>query len=132
VPLVPGIPSAARTVVNPFEGDDHAINEGRRLYGWMNCSGCHFEGGGGIGPPLMDDAWIYGGRPDQIFDTIASGRPNGMPAYGDKLVPDDIWRIAAYVETLNPDRGRSDEGAERETGGNTDADSGNGRGRRAG
>ena len=113
VPLRPGIPGPERRVVNPFAGDDSSINEGRRLYSWMNCIGCHFEGGGGIGPPLMDDQWIYGGRPDQIFDSIASGRANGMPAYGDKLVPEEIWRIVAFVETLNPDgAGGSDEGEE--------------------
>jgi cytochrome c oxidase cbb3-type subunit III len=86
---------------NPFAGDSRAIAEGRRLYDWMNCSGCHFEGGGGIGPPLMDDDWIYGGRrPTQIFDSIASGRANGMPAYGDKLPPEQIWQIVAYVQSL--------------------------------
>ena len=33
---------------------------GRRLYDAFNCVGCHAHGGGGIGPPLMDDKWIYG------------------------------------------------------------------------
>jgi cytochrome c oxidase cbb3-type subunit 3 len=28
----------------------------------MNCSGCHANGGGGMGPALMDDEWIYGKR----------------------------------------------------------------------
>lgn len=130
VPLVPGIPGVERTVASPFAGDDRAINEGRRLYHWMNCSGCHFEGGGGIGPPLMDAAWIYGGRPDQIFSSVANGRANGMPAYGDKLVSEEIWRIVAYVETLNPDRESAGGGS-----GQTDSSgetSENGQGRRAG
>jgi cytochrome c oxidase cbb3-type subunit 3 len=122
IPLRPGIPGPEPRVVNPFAGDDQALNEGRRLYSWMNCIGCHFEGGGGIGPPLMDDQWIYGGRPDQIFDSVANGRANGMPAYGDKLVPEEIWRIVAYVETLNPDRtgdsnGGEESGAENRQGG---------------
>src|SRR3954470_6229544 len=28
------------------------VSEGKRLYHWMNCVGCHNEGGGGIGPAL--------------------------------------------------------------------------------
>ncbi len=100
VDLLPGTPVAPTPRVNPFADDAHARAEGRRLYDWMNCSGCHFAGGGGIGPPLMDDDWIYGGRPDQIFDSIASGRANGMPAYGDKLAAGQIWRIVAHVESL--------------------------------
>ena len=30
----------------------------------------------------MDDKWIYGYEPEQIFATISQGRPNGMPAFG--------------------------------------------------
>ena len=39
-----------------------AVNKGRILFGQYNCSGCHSNGGGGMGPALMDDEWIYGGR----------------------------------------------------------------------
>ena len=46
-----------------------------------NCSGCHSHGGGGIGPALMDDEWIYGSDPENIFATIVEGRPNGMPTF---------------------------------------------------
>jgi cytochrome c oxidase cbb3-type subunit 3 len=101
VDFVPGGAEPPTVRANPFDGDAHALAEGRRLYDWMNCSGCHFAGGGGIGPPLMDDDWIYGGRPDQIFDSIASGRSNGMPAYGDKLATGQIWRIVAHVQSLH-------------------------------
>lgn len=97
----PATPAAASE--NPYAGDAHALAEGQRMYGWMNCSGCHFAGGGGIGPPLMDDDWIYGGRADQIFDSIASGRANGMPAYGDRLSTDQLWHIVAYVQQLSAD-----------------------------
>jgi cytochrome c oxidase cbb3-type subunit III len=103
IPLVPGEPAPRRQVSNPFRGDVRAMAEGRRLYDWMNCSGCHFAGGGGIGPPLMDDDWIYGGDPDQIFDSIAAGRANGMPAYGDKLPSEQIWHIVTYVQSLSED-----------------------------
>jgi cytochrome c oxidase cbb3-type subunit III len=101
IPLVPGVRTVAVDMANPFEGDRQALQAGQRLYDWMNCSGCHFAGGGGIGPPLMDDDWIYGGKPAQIYDSIASGRANGMPTYGDKLPADQIWQIVTYVMTLS-------------------------------
>lgn len=105
IPLRPGLPAAEPARGNPYAGDAIALHEGRRLYHWMNCSGCHFAGGGGIGPPLMDEDWIYGDRPEQIFDSIANGRANGMPAYGDKLAAEQVWKIVAYVETLSSGQG---------------------------
>ena len=104
VPLRPGLPiDAGPPEPNPLGSGPAVVNDGERLYAWMNCIGCHFDGGGGMGPPLMDAKWIYGGEPVQIFDSIVNGRPNGMPAFGDKLAADEIWRIVAYVETLSPE-----------------------------
>jgi cytochrome c oxidase cbb3-type subunit 3 len=84
-----------------YDNNAPAISQGQTLYMQMNCVGCHFHGGGGMGPPLMDDEWRYGGRIDQIAATIAEGRPNGMPAWGSKLTQDQIWQLAAYVRTLS-------------------------------
>jgi len=84
-----------------YEGNASAIAEGQRLYNWMNCAGCHFHGGGGMGVALMDDQWRYGGNIDQIHATILEGRPNGMPAWRGKLTEQQIWQLAAYVRTLS-------------------------------
>ncbi len=84
-----------------YDNNAPAIAEGQFLYTRMNCVGCHAHGGGGMGPPLMDDEWRYGGRIDQIAATIAEGRPNGMPAWRGKLTDDQIWKLAAYVRTLS-------------------------------
>jgi cytochrome c oxidase cbb3-type subunit 3 len=84
-----------------YQGNPYYIAEGKRLFGWYNCNGCHFNGGGGIGPPLITDAWRYGGRIDQIFDSIYEGRPNGMPRWGGKLSDVEIWEIAAFVNSLS-------------------------------
>jgi len=84
-----------------YEGNASAIAEGQRLYNWMNCAGCHFHGGGGMGVALMDDKWRYGGRIDQIAASILEGRPNGMPAWRGKLTEQQIWQLAAYVRTLS-------------------------------
>jgi cytochrome c oxidase cbb3-type subunit 3 len=77
-----------------------AISEGKRLYTWFNCVGCHGNGGGGMGPPLMDAEWIYGSEPENIYATIVSGRPNGMPAFGAKLPEQQVWQLVAYVRSL--------------------------------
>jgi cytochrome c oxidase cbb3-type subunit 3 len=84
-----------------YDNNANAIALGQQLYMQMNCVGCHSHGGGGMGPPLMDDQWRYGGRIDQIATTIAEGRPNGMPAWRGKLTEDQIYDLAAYVRSLS-------------------------------
>jgi cytochrome c oxidase cbb3-type subunit 3 len=83
------------------EDNAYAVSEGKRLYNAWNCSGCHFQGGGGIGPPLMDDQWIYGSQPENIFETIVEGRPNGMPSFGGRLGNDQVWQLVAYVRSMS-------------------------------
>jgi cytochrome c oxidase cbb3-type subunit 3 len=102
--LTPGVghtrytidPRAAKYYDNP-----DAVTIGKILFYAMNCSGCHSNGGGGMGPSLMDSQWIYGGRLEQIRQTIADGRPNGMPAWGTRLSDDDLWELAAYVRSMS-------------------------------
>lgn len=88
-------------VKSPYAANAYAISQGQRLFGQMNCTGCHAHGGGAIGPPLMDDKWIYGSDPENIFASIAEGRPNGMPSFGGKLGDDSIWQLVAYVQSLS-------------------------------
>lgn len=89
-------------IVNPYANDPTAIVQGRKLFNSMNCSGCHApQGGGGMGPPLSDDQWIYGSLPAQIYLSIVQGRPNGMPAFGAILHDDSIWKLVSYINTLN-------------------------------
>lgn len=98
----PTTAAAATPIENPYGEDDQAIAEGRRLFDWMNCSGCHAPmGGGGMGPPLSDTTWVYGADPANVYLSIAQGRPNGMPAWGSRLSPDVIWKLTAYVKTLS-------------------------------
>lgn len=107
---LPGPAPAAAAVPNPYEGNQYAREEGKRLYHWYNCSGCHFEGGGGIGPPLMDDDWIYGGEPQNIFNTIMEGRPNGMPSYRGLLPRESAWQVVTYVRSLGEGEGEAEGG----------------------
>jgi cytochrome c oxidase cbb3-type subunit III len=110
IELQPGARLPDSQARNPFAGDAGAIAEGKRLYGWYNCSGCHFNGGGGIGPPLMDIKWIYGSDPENIRSTIIEGRPNGMPSYGGKIPQYQVWQIVAFVRSLGGLDGQGKEG----------------------
>ena len=78
-----------------------AVNTGKRLFAQYNCSGCHSNGGGGMGPDLMDDVWIYGSRLEQIHQTLVDGRPNGMPSWGNKVPDQQLWQLAAYVRSMS-------------------------------
>jgi cytochrome c oxidase cbb3-type subunit 3 len=100
VELQAGPPTRGVSGPGEYEHNAYAVSEGKRLYNAWNCSGCHFQGGGGIGPPLMDDQWIYGSRPENIFETIVEGRPNGMPSFG-RLGDDQVWQLVAYVRSMS-------------------------------
>lgn len=98
--LQPGSRSQPATMANPLADNAYALSEGKRLYSAYNCNGCHANGGGAIGPALMDHRWIYGSRPEQIYSTIVEGRPNGMPAFGGRIPDQQVWQIVAYVQSL--------------------------------
>jgi cytochrome c oxidase cbb3-type subunit 3 len=101
VSLVPGPYTADIRVTNPYERNAWAISEGKRLFTWYNCVGCHANGGGGMGPPLMDERWIYGSDPENIFATIEEGRPNGMPSFRGKIPEYQVWQLVAFVQSLS-------------------------------
>jgi cytochrome c oxidase cbb3-type subunit III len=103
-PLAPGV--GASLVTNDpraaqYYNNVEAVNTGKRLFSQYNCSGCHSNGGGGMGPPLMDGSWIYGSRLTQIHHTLVEGRPNGMPAWGGKIPDEQLWQLAVYVRSMS-------------------------------
>ena len=94
--------TVATTVAKPaIEDQAYPVSEGKRLYTAYNCSGCHFNGGGGIGPALMDEKWIYGAEPVNVYATIVEGRPNGMPSFRNKITDQQVWQLTAYVRSLS-------------------------------
>jgi cytochrome c oxidase cbb3-type subunit 3 len=98
---IPGAPENVHYRQNPYETDPVALQDGRRLFDWYNCSGCHGgHAGGGMGPSLRDPTWLYGDRDDQIFDSIAQGRSKGMPAWGSKIPEAQIWELVAYIKSM--------------------------------
>jgi cytochrome c oxidase cbb3-type subunit III len=99
--LQPGAPQPLPEVMSPYQYNAYGLAEGKRLYAAFNCSGCHaVAGGGAIGPALIDDKWIYGSHPDQIFSSISQGRPDGMPSFSGHIPDQQIWQLVAYVQSL--------------------------------
>jgi cytochrome c oxidase cbb3-type subunit 3 len=101
-PLRPGgvPPNIAGTLASDQE-NAYAINEGKRLFDSYNCTGCHAHGGGAIGPALMDERWIYGSEPGNVFATIVEGRPNGMPSFRGRVPDFQVSELVAYVRSMS-------------------------------
>lgn len=97
---VPG-PSRVRAQSNPYAREPAVLTQGMTLFNQYNCSGCHGpHAGGGMGPSLRDEAWIYGGGDADIYDSIAEGRGNGMPAWGAKIPEQQIWAMVAFIKSF--------------------------------
>jgi len=102
--LTPGVGHTAYTIdprAAKYYDNPEAVQIGKALFYSMNCAGCHSNGGGGMGPSLLGGARKYGGRLEQIRQTIADGRPNGMPSWAARLSDADMWELAAYVRSMS-------------------------------
>jgi cytochrome c oxidase cbb3-type subunit 3 len=84
----------------PYANNAYDLGQGKRLYAWYNCKGCHGDGGGAAGPAFLDGWWQYGPDLVSIYRSIRDGRPGGMPAFKDDLTTEQIWQLAGYVQTI--------------------------------
>jgi cytochrome c oxidase cbb3-type subunit 3 len=86
---------------NPYEGNAQAIAMGAKLYLSYNCVDCHgADGSGAMAPTFVDGRWHFGGSAAEVYESIYQGRPDGMPAWGGLLDRASIWRLTAYVRSL--------------------------------
>ncbi|WKE67329.1 cytochrome-c oxidase, cbb3-type subunit III [Gallaecimonas kandeliae] len=79
------------------------------------CAACHGPDGrgaylnglpvaAGAAPNLTDDIWLYGGSEKTVEETIRYGRHGVMPHWVERLGPDKVHVVAAYVYRLsNPE-----------------------------
>lgn len=95
-----------KTIPFPMPPSSAILAEGKTLYD-RNCAACHGEnrdgkGPGGLGsakPPrdFTDCAVMQGIDFIQHHNSVVNGIPaNGMPAWGNKLSNDEIWRVIMY------------------------------------
>ncbi|MCU0445716.1 MAG: c-type cytochrome [Microscillaceae bacterium] len=89
------------------------IEAGKQMY-LKNCAVCHGQAGeGDMGPNLADEYWLYGADIKVVFRTIKNGANNGMQAWSNKFVDEDIRKIASFVLSLkgsNPPNAKEPEG----------------------
>lgn len=95
--------------------DPAAVEAGKGIFA-ANCIACHMTAGQGlIGPNLTDSYWLHGGKITDIQAVVTNGVPEkGMIAWKEKLTPEQIRSVTAYVWTLhgtNPPNPKQSEGA---------------------
>lgn len=74
------------------------VEAGRATFN-TTCASCHTDKlTGAIGPNLVDNLWIHGGRPTEINKTINEGvLAKGMPPWGPVLGAKKISEAVAYI-----------------------------------
>ncbi|MCC8954216.1 cytochrome-c oxidase, cbb3-type subunit III [Bradyrhizobium sp. Pear77] len=88
---------------------------GHTLFG-NNCASCHgadAKGGPGF-PNLTTNSWLWGGKPEDLFNTIRVGvnsahpdtHVSQMPAFGrDQMLPrQDVIKVASFIYSLSHPR----------------------------
>lgn len=72
---------------------------------FTSCAACHGPAGKGnpaLGAPnLTDKVWLHGWGEDAVVAMINGGKTNQMPAHGERLSPEQIRVLAAYVWGLS-------------------------------
>jgi len=72
-----------------------------------NCAACHGPAAAlpasafGLYPNLADDAWLWGGKLEDIEETLKKGRNGYMPAFGSTLSAEQLDQVASYVLSLS-------------------------------
>nr|WP_299243249.1 cytochrome-c oxidase, cbb3-type subunit III [uncultured Halomonas sp.] len=88
--------------------DGDAMQVAERIY-LNNCAVCHgsnAQGGYGF-PNLTDDAWLYGGEPENIVTTLNNGRNGLMPAW-QQLGDNNLENVTSYVLSLSGEEHEAD------------------------
>ena len=69
------------------------------------CAACHGPEGKGTqalgAPNLSDKIWLHGWGEDAVIAMVNNGKTNVMPAFEQRLNPEQIHVLAAYVWTLS-------------------------------
>jgi mono/diheme cytochrome c family protein len=103
------IAGAETRLVNPFQATPANLEDGKVLYG-RYCQHCHGEAGDGQGPvgikfkgvPNYSAGAYKTMNAGHIFHVIEYGKGRMMP-HGSQVNPEERWKIALYVATLqNP------------------------------
>ena len=87
---------AAESLTNPFLGQLDAIGAGRDIYR-SKCLVCH-QSAGARGPNIFATKL----SDEQFLETVINGRKGTqMPAFGERLSPDEVWQVHAFVKSTD-------------------------------
>ena len=90
---------AAKMTENPYERDEKAVAEGQGIYAGK-CAECHGKDLKGTDGPSLVGHLKFGEQDPEKFESIAKGRPGGMPAFLPQLGKERIWKAVAYIRHL--------------------------------
>jgi len=78
--------------------DPQTVEAGKATF-LANCASCHLATlTGQIGPNLIDEYWLHGGKPLEVIQTINKGvLEKGMPTWGPVLGNQKITEVAAFI-----------------------------------
>lgn len=84
-----------------YLSDATSLEFGKKIF-VTACAACHAtDGGGTVGPNLVDDYWLHGGSMSDIFKSIKYGWPEkGMKSWKDDYSPAQIAQISSYIKSL--------------------------------
>lgn len=93
-------PSSARSMSNPFLGNQRAAAAGRKLFK-EHCVECHGEDGRGLGHAAnLRSSVIQHAPAGSLFWVVRNGRiRRGMPSWS-QLPDQQIWQIVTYLKSF--------------------------------
>lgn len=95
--------SASSTVkpelMKEYTGDKEAIAEGKTIFA-SSCAACHKADATGMIGPNLTVTLKFGSTQRDLYESIANGRPNGMPPFLPQLGSDRINKVIAFLQTL--------------------------------
>lgn len=101
-PETPELAEFIRTGRNPYVGNAEAALVGReRFEQW--CQQCHLaDASGRMGPSLVDEVYNHKRSATDVglFEIIYGGAAGAMQPFNERLSPDEILRVMAYVRSL--------------------------------
>jgi mono/diheme cytochrome c family protein len=99
--LIAGRSAAAGDIPQPAGGaglDAEQVQRGTALY-VQHCSHCHGFGMVNAGNVVPDLREFPKDNKQRFVDTVAHGKNNRMPPWGDVLSPEEIDELWAYIRT---------------------------------
>lgn len=84
-----------------YLSDATALESGKKIF-VTACAACHAaDGGGTVGPNLVDDYWLHGGSISDIFKSIKYGWPEkGMKSWKDDFSAAQLAQLTSYIKSL--------------------------------